>query len=186
MLTTAQFVKLGRMTALISFVLGTFIFLLYFFTSSDDLLLAGYLFIIITGLANILVIIIILVAPAKDEDRRNKIQSTIGLMLLNIPVMVLYCWIAIILLDTMRITFTNSTQTTLTDINITGCETEHIDLLEAGESETVWVSISGDCTIYVDYISNGVRKKENVAGYVTPGMGGKMKHTIGGVNEKFQ
>jgi hypothetical protein len=62
-------------------------------------------------------------------------------MLLNIPVILFYCWVAIILLDTMRITFTNSTQTTLTNINIVGCGGGHIDKLEVGESKTVWVDI---------------------------------------------
>jgi hypothetical protein len=61
----------------------------------------------------------------------------------------------------MRITSTNSTQTTLSNININGCGGGHIDKLESGESETVWVEITGDCSINID-ASKGQRKKAGV------------------------
>jgi len=80
----------------------------------------------------------------------------------------------------MRITFTNYTGTQLTDINIVGCGGGHIDRLENGESKTVWVAIKGDCSIYLDYLSNGQRKGETVAGYVTSSMGQKLNHKIDG------
>lgn len=101
-------------------------------------------------------------------------------MLLNIPAMVVYCWIAIILLGTMRITFTNEMDTEIADINIVGCGGGHIDKLEVGESKTVWVSIRGDCSISVDYLSDGQRNEEIVAGYVTSSMGQKLNHKIDG------
>lgn len=101
-------------------------------------------------------------------------------MILNIPVMIAYCWVAIILLGTMRITFTNDTGTELTDINIIGCGGGHIDKLKVGESETVWVSITGDCSIYINYVSDGQTKKETVASYVTSSMGQKLNHKIDG------
>ena len=97
--------------------------------------------------------------------------------------MILYCWIAMILIGTMRITFTNQTGKKITDINIVGCGGGHIDNLEVGESEAIWVSITGDCSISVDYLSDGQRKEEQVAGYVTPGMGQKLNHRIDG-NDK--
>jgi hypothetical protein len=185
-MTTEQHIKLGRQTALISFLLGTGIFGLYFLTSSFELLFIGYGFIALTGLINIGILISILLKANKDKDNRKKLLTACGLMLLNIPVLLLYCWVAIVLLDTMRITFANSTQTTLTNINIVGCGGGHIDKLEIGESETVWIDITGDCSINIDYLSNGQRKEESVAGYVTSSMGQKMKHNIGGQNvEQF-
>lgn len=80
----------------------------------------------------------------------------------------------------MRITFTNDTGTQLTDINIVGCGGGQIDKLGNGESKTVWVAITGDCSIYLDYLSNGQRKGETVAGYVTSSMGQKVNHKIDG------
>ncbi|PZP51996.1 MAG: hypothetical protein DI598_01780 [Pseudopedobacter saltans] len=165
-------------------MLGTGIFGLYFLTSSFELLFVGYGFIALTGLINLGVLISILIKTSKDKDNRTKLFTTCGLMLLNIPIMLFYCWVAIILLNTMRITFTNSTHTTLTNINIVGCGGGHIDKLEVGESKTVWVNITGDCSINIDYLSNGQRKEESLAGYVTSSMGQIMKHNIGGQNEE--
>jgi len=179
-MTTERHIKLGRQTALISFLLGTGIFGLYFLTSAFELLFFGYGFIAVTGLINLGILIAILVRANKDKENRNRLLTTSGLMLINIPIMLAYCWVAIILLGTMRITFTNDTGVELTDIKIVGCGGGHIDKLEIGESKTVWVTITGDCSIYLDYLSNGQRKEETVAGYVTSSMGQKVNHKIDG------
>ncbi|SFU17424.1 hypothetical protein SAMN04489724_4647 [Algoriphagus locisalis] len=179
-MTTDRHIKLGRTIALISFLAGTIIFGLYYLTSAFELLFVGYGFIALIGLINIGVLIAILVRAGADRENRSRLLKTCGLMTLNIPVMKAYCWVAIILLGTMRITFTNETGTKLTDINIIGCGGGHIEKLEVGESETVWVSITGDCSIDIDYLSNGQRKEEMVAGYVTSSMGQKLNHKIDG------
>ena len=179
-MTTERYIKLGRKIALISFLLGTAIFGLYYLTSSFNLLFVGYGFIALTGLINIGILIPILFRASNDKENRKKLLMTGGVMLINIPVMLLYCWAAIILLNTMRISFTNDTQTVLTDLNIVGCSGGHIDKLNISENKTVWVRITGDGSLYIDYLTNGQRKKETVAGYVTTSMGQKMKHTIDG------
>lgn len=179
-MNSKRYIKLGRLTALISFLLGTAIFGIYFLTSSFELLFVGYGFIALTGIVNIGVLIAILIRAYKCKESKKGLIRTSRIMLVNIPVMVLYCWVAIILLGTMRITFTNETGTTLTDINIVGCGGGHIDKLEVGESETVWVDITGDCSINIDYHTNSDRKRETVAGYVTSSMGQRIKHKIDG------
>lgn len=182
-MTTERLIKLGRQTALISFLLATAIFILYFLTSSFEILTLGQSFIALAGLINVGILISILFKTNRDKANKAQLFTTCGLMLLNIPVLFFYCWVTGILLDTMRITFTNTTKTTLTNINIVGCGA-YIDKLESGESETVWVEITSDCSIGINYLSEGQKKEENVAGYVTPLMGQKMKHNIGGKNDK--
>lgn len=183
-MTTEQHIKLGRQTAIISFLLGTLIFGVYFLTSSFEVLLLGYSFIAFIGLINLGVLITILVQANKDKNNRAKLFTTCGLMLLNIPILLFYCGLLLILLNTMRITFTNSTQTPLTNIHIVGCGGGHIDKLEVGESETVWVDITGDCSLKIDYLANGQKKEESVAGYITSNMGQKMMYYIGGKTKK--
>jgi hypothetical protein len=183
-MTTERHIKLGRLTALISFLLGTIIFGLYFLTSSTNFLFLGYGFIVLTGLINMGILIFILVKARRDKDNGKKLLTTCGLMLLNIPVMFFYCWVAIVLLNTMRITFTNYTLSTLTNINIVGCAGGHIDKLKVGQSKIVWIDITGDCLINIDYLLNGQRKEEMVVSYATGLMGQKIKHNIGGQNEK--
>jgi hypothetical protein len=176
-------IKTGKVTMLVSLIIGTAIFGLYFLTSAFELLFVGYAFIAIAGLINLIVFVTILVAAYKDDINRKRLLLTSGLMLLNIPVMIIYCSIGIVLLNTMRITFTNATDRVLTHINIVGCEAKRIDKLEKGQSKTVWVGITGDCSINIEYLANGQQKEENVAGYVSNSMGQKMKHNIGGQND---
>jgi len=45
------------------------------------------------------------------------------------------------------------------------------------------VDISNDCSFNINYLKNGERIEENLAGYVTSGMVQKMKHNIFGHNE---
>ena len=82
----------------------------------------------------------------------------------------------------MRITFENVTENKITNIETTGCEIERINSLEAGESQTLWIAITRDCSINITYSENGEIKKEIVAGYVTNGMGQRLEHKIGGEN----
>jgi hypothetical protein len=175
-----KYITLGKGTALISFIIGTLIFGIYFLTSNSDLLFIGYGFIVLAGIANLIILIAILTKSNSDSTNRKRLLKTSGLILINLPIMFLFIWFSLILIGNMRITFTNSTQNKLTDIKIVGCETEHISELKPNESKTIWVGITGDCSINLEYLENGELKKETVAGYVTSGMGQKMKHKIDG------
>lgn len=179
-MTSEKYNTLGKGTAVISFIIGALIFGIYFLTSNSDLLFIGYGFIVLAGITNLIILIAILAKSKSDSTNRKRLLKTSGLMLINLPIMFLFIWLSLILIGNMRITFTNSTQNKLTDIKIVGCETEYISELEPNESKTVWVGITGDCSITLEYLENGEQKKEMVAGYVTNGMGQKMKHKIDG------
>lgn len=114
-MTTEQNIKRGRQAALISFLLGTSIFGIYFLTSSFKFLFVGYGFITFAGLINVGILISILLKVNRNKENRKKLLTTCGLMLLNIPVILVYCWVAIVLVNTMRITLTNSTRAILSD-----------------------------------------------------------------------
>lgn len=181
-MTTERHIKLGRQAALISFLLGTVIFGLYFLTSSPQLLFIGYIFLAFVGLFNIALIILLLIKASKDSINRRELFKTCVLILVNVPITLLYLWFTIILLDTLRITFTNSTSNQLTKINIIGCDDQFIEKLEIGESKTIWIKISGDCSVNINYLQNGIIKKEAVIPYTTKNLGDKRKHNIGGNN----
>jgi len=184
-MTSEKYIKLGKGTALISFIIGTLIFGLYFITSNGELLFIGYGFIILAGIFNLIVMFVILAKSKSDSENRTGLLKATRLMLINLPIMFIFIWFALILVGNMRITFTNSTQNKLTDIKIVGCETEYISELKPNESKTVWVEITGDCSITLEYLENGALKKETVAGYVTSGMGQKMKHKIDGKDKEI-
>ncbi|MDD2565153.1 MAG: hypothetical protein PHU27_13150, partial [Salinivirgaceae bacterium] len=175
-----NYITLGKVTALISFLIGAIIFGGYFLTSNSDSLFIGYGFIVIAGIVNLIILIAIIAKSNSDSSNRKRLLKTGGLMLVNLPIMFIFIWISMIVIGNMRITFTNATDYKLTDIKIIGCETKYIPELKPNESQTVWVGITGDCSITLEYLENGMTKSETVAGYVTNGMGQKMKHKIDG------
>lgn len=182
-MTSVKYITIGKFTALVSFLIGALIFGFYFFTSKGELLFVGYGYIVFAGIVNLIVILFILVKAITDLSNRKNLLKTSGIMLINIPIMFFFIWVAMILTGTMRIKFTNATQNKLTDINIVGCESKHIDELKPNESKTIWVGITGDCSINLEYLENGKLKRETVVGYATTGGGQKLKHKIDGVDK---
>jgi hypothetical protein len=138
---TEQLLKLGRKTAFVSFLLGTGILVLDYFFASFEMLVVGFVFIVVTFFVNIIVLISILIRAYRDKDNRSKAMRTGQLMLLNIPVMFLYIAFASFLSGIMRITFTNTTLFTVSNIKIVGGEGGYIDKLEPGEPDWYLLSI---------------------------------------------
>jgi hypothetical protein len=179
-MTTEEYQQLGKSTALLSFLIGTLIMLGFFITGEFKLAVIGLFYILIIGSINVIILIAILIKTFKNPENKKPLFVTCLLMLLNIPVMLSYCWLALLLLDTLRITFTNSTPKEISDIKIEGCESNFIKTLKPNQSKTVWINIPNDCFVSIKYTSNGQNKTENVIPYTTGGMGEKMKYDIGG------
>jgi hypothetical protein len=100
-------------------------------------------------------------------------------MLANIPIALIYCYLVLILMNTIRLTLVNASNTKLTDLNITGCESKTIPELNAGEEKEVWIGIYGDCHIDISYNKGGQVLKETAVGYCTNNGGEKVKYEIG-------
>jgi hypothetical protein len=184
-MTSDRYIKLGRTTALVSFLTGTAILLFYFISMSTGFAFVGLFFMMLAGLVNIFILLLLLFRVAKDTLFRKKLLATIGIMLLNVPVVILYLFLSGIIANSLRITFNNSTKNTLTDIHINGCSAKHIDKINAGESQTIWMKIPGDCAVNMDYLQNGIRKKADVASYITNEGGQQIIYNIGGKNAPF-
>ena len=179
-MNSKRYILVGKVTALVSFLIGMLILGMFYFSSNGDYLFLGYGFIILAGIVNLIILIAVLIKAQSDKSNRKGLLRTSGFMLLNLPIMVGCVWFGLILIGNMRITFSNGTENKLTDIKIIGCETVHISELAPNENKTVWIGITGDCSILVEYTEKGERKSETVAGYVTTGMGQQMEHKIDG------
>jgi hypothetical protein len=81
-------IQLGLVTTIVSFIIGSIIFGLYYFTSFAGILFLGYFFIVVAGLINIIVFAKMTSNAAKEKDK--KIFRVSALMLINIPIMLLY------------------------------------------------------------------------------------------------
>jgi hypothetical protein len=170
---------LGRKIALISFLTGSLIFLLNYLTSFWGLFFAGYLFIAAAVIGNLIILIALLISTFKNKEQRRSNLLTAFLMLLNIPIAITYFWLVLVLSDTMRITFVNTTNSPLTSIEIIGCESKHINHLAPNESETVWITIPHSCSIEIRYMMDRKIKNEVVDPYLCKSMGQKRRYKIG-------
>ncbi|MEP6262841.1 MAG: hypothetical protein ABJ092_14790 [Gillisia sp.] len=176
---------LGRTVALISFIIGSILIGLFIFTEKAELLLIGYISVILIVIVNIAVFIASLVEAVNNKILRKKLLLNSGIMLLNIPVAFFYFWLMLILLNTIRLTLVNPTDSKLTDLNMIGCESRIIDELKPGESKTVWISINNDCSIILNFKEEEIEKTETIIGYATNMGGRKAKHKIGQGNQEL-
>jgi len=182
-MNSTKLISTAKTTALITFIGGTIILLLFYLTNGAELGMLGLLFTAIMVIINLVVLARILLQSYRHKIKRNVVFKATGIMLLNIPIFILYCWIGITLLNTVRITFINSTPTEIDDLKISGCEEKYIQKLSSGQSKTVWLSIPHDCGVGISYELNGQTKEEEVTGYVTNEGGFIMTFKIG-ANQK--
>ena len=101
-MTSEKYSTLGKGTAVISFVIGALIFGIYLLTSNSNLLFIGYGFIVLAGIANLIILIAILAKSNSDSTNRKRLLKTSGLMLINLPIMFFFIWISLILIGNMR------------------------------------------------------------------------------------
>jgi hypothetical protein len=178
--TNDQLAQSLRVTALVTFLLGTAIFLACCFIS-DKFLWLGYGYIVVAGLVNLSLFSVALGEGIRSKSR--KVMLSAGVLLLNIPAMLFYVWLWLVLSDIAWITFTNATAHELTALRVEGCEEIALENMQPGERTTVWISIPHDCSVYLFYQSQGDTVRAVVEGYITPGLGGPMNYNIGGYND---
>lgn len=181
-MTKKKAIQLGLTSTIVSFVIGSIIFGLYYLTLFAEILFIGYGFILLATAVNIFLFTILVLKAFKEKDK--KIFSVCTIILINIPIMFFYCWFASKLLNTVIIEFTNCTKNDISEINIKGCEEKYIQQLRQGDSKTVWVSIPNDCSIQIDYVNNGIKKNETIESYLCSMMGKRSKYYIGKQNIK--
>jgi hypothetical protein len=156
--------KIGLTTAFVTFLIGTLILVLYFFFRNIEVLLIGATYILLAAFGNIVVVLFLVLNIKKDKALKGKLVRTLGIMLLNIPIMFLYIHLAQIAGQYLRVIISNSTKSEVTNLEITGCGIGGLEKLDAGESASIWVKIVHECPIGITYISQGVLIEEQIAG----------------------
>lgn len=166
--------KLTVITALVFFLIETVLFGMYYITLSTDIIFVSYFIgIIILIISIILGCIIIFI-----KNSTNIKLKSCSIIVLNILIVGIYSYFVILLTDYARITFINSTSDKITDIQILGCEEKYLDILNKGDKKTIWINIPEDCSIDINYIFEGTKKRENIIEYISPGMGEKIDFSI--------
>jgi len=172
--------KIGLFTALISFLIGTILLIIFYFTDSMAISSFGMIFIVIAGIINAGVFIKVLIDLINEKENRKKYFFTSGIMLLNIPIVLVYFYFVMILMNTMRVSFINETGSEISQLKIIGGEPKSIEKLEIGEKQTKWIAIKYDNDLILEYEIDGEIKTEMIYSYMV--VGKKIEHRIGNKN----
>lgn len=176
-----KLIRYAKVLALLSFLIGTSLFVVYFLTGEGtETLLPAFYFTYGAALLNLLMALALLSALVWNRSAWRKVLKAIGLMSMNVPVLILYISIIFRLMETERLTLVNDRQEIMTDVKIYGCENHQISRIEPGESKTIWVGIKGECSIDLSYTIHGAKVDEVVDGYLCSGQGKRMIYHVDG------
>ncbi len=167
----------AKVAAILSFIGGTIILLLFIITSNYDLAFFGIFYIYIVVLINSIIWLLLLIKIVKDKSNRKYWTKTLLMSLINIPIMLIYILIGGFMSSIMRVTFANSKPNLITNIQVVGKNNLNIDLLEPNESETLWIPINDDISINIKYKYKDSIITETVIQYIDRGK--IMKYNIG-------
>ncbi len=174
-----KLIKIGIRAAILTILLSTLIYFVYYFTSYNLLVYLEYIFIFLAGAACFIIVLRILNHVKKHKRYRTPLLLTSGFILIAGIIALVYFRKLTGLLDTMRIKFVNESRYALTNIKITGCQKKQIGNIGPKENTTVWITVTRDCSINLSYIENGVEKNEVISAYVTTSMGQQLTFKIG-------
>jgi len=85
-----KFSPLGEKTFLISFLLGTFLLILFWITEAEFLIIFGFYYVVIAAVTNLLITLYELMEYLSDVSAKKRNGNSVLLLLLNIPVTLLY------------------------------------------------------------------------------------------------
>ncbi|PWK17684.1 hypothetical protein [Xanthomarina spongicola] len=171
--------KIGVYTALVSFLIGTLLLVIFYFTYSSIIAYYGLIFIIIVGIINLVILVKIVFDYNTKRENKKEYLRTALIMLLNIPIVICYTYFVIFLMNTMIVTLINETGREISQIKIIGGEPTQILKLEIGEVKTKWVGITNDNSLMIEYNVDGEIRQEVIYGYVTSFSGSRIKYKIG-------
>jgi|GEM_PF-1066461 len=90
-----KLVEIGKWMAVISAAIGTLILLAYFVLELNELMFAGLFYIYLAALVNGVFFLILLRECFRQQAYWRKIAATMFFMLLNIPLSLFYCFLAL-------------------------------------------------------------------------------------------
>jgi hypothetical protein len=88
--TVEEYCSMSKKIALASFLIGSFILLLYYFTKYNGIIYISLFFMISAFVLNTLFFLKLFFLYFKSQNQQTKILTCLGIMLLNIPIGYLY------------------------------------------------------------------------------------------------
>lgn len=175
-----ELIKKSLRLSYYSFLIGTGLFVLFFFTNSYRLASYSLLVILILGVGNLIYFWRLGKHALVEKETRKQALKAGGIMLVNIPVVLIYMYLFVVLNNTVIVRLKNVSKKPLTNISVMGCDERTISDLLPGETDIEWIPITKSCmlnSITLQYEVNGIITKEVVYGYVIDGQ--RINHRIG-------
>ena len=90
----AGITEISRIIALVSFVIGTLILTLFYWTENLTLTMVGLFYLVLAFIINSVFLVGLVIKLINKESDKKQVLISIGLMLINIPIVILYYNIA--------------------------------------------------------------------------------------------
>jgi hypothetical protein len=90
-----ELIKTGKYMAMFSAAIGTIILLAYFALKVDELMFVGLFYIYFATAINGIFFLVLLLECFRQQEHWRKIAVTMFFMLLNIPLSIFYCFLAL-------------------------------------------------------------------------------------------
>ncbi|TNE79824.1 MAG: hypothetical protein EP332_09595 [Bacteroidetes bacterium] len=170
--------RLARYCALISFLLGTFLLGWYVQSLNSKVEEYGFYYLVVAAVLNILILFVVITVAIRQPKERKRLGKSAGLMLINIPITVLYFWVVMALQDYVRVQIKNTTDSMLTEIQISGCGEASLESVPPKEEKSVWLKLEREGSLECQYRKNGIPAIEPISGYLCPGLPGRFDIVI--------
>jgi hypothetical protein len=159
-----KLIKVAKWTAISSFLIGTGFMLIFFLSNSVEIFGAGFYFVTIAVFTNLTVLVLLAIRLVTDGDKRKQYLKSIGILFINIPIAILYAYLVIILIYTLRINFVNDSTNLISGALIEGCQSKNLGNIKPGDSKRCWIRITEYCTVTIRYqISDSTRNETIVS-----------------------
>lgn len=109
---------------------------------------------------------------------KKKVSSTLIFLLIAFPVLFTLIGISYHFAQSTRIDIVNNTNQTIDHWSISGCDNLWRDNHYPKQKEIIWLDLSGDCSVEIEYSQNGIRKKETIVGNLKPSLFSKVEFYI--------
>ncbi|WP_196891189.1 hypothetical protein [Aureivirga marina] len=168
------------LSAFISFLIGTLFMCIFFYNSTIRIAIACYYYTLIAGIVNFSIFVLLMLKSLTNQKMKHKYYKGSAILFINIPVVLLYVFFSTKLKDTIRIEVVNATDSTISNLQISGCEDDaFISKLNESESNTKWILVKNICNISIDYELEGKTYSEKILEKVGPNMGHQLSYRVG-------
>ena len=167
---------IGIGLTLLSFLVGTTLYLIFYYTEKDVIIDIGLWFFLIAFWSNLVVgVLLIVVAIVK---KRKATGIALIALFMNIPVGAIYFGSILSLMSDYRVVLENNSDQEIRNIKLFSQRTEYakIDSLASGARKKIIFGAKEDGRLDIKFVKGGVEYEDFIFGYITGGGNEKCRY----------